>query len=187
MSRLVAFAALSGAALLSSFHLPDDALVTPVLAAASTGASAASGSAADPLASPIFGVTLPPDYRNWPVIAPSHEEGFGELRVIVGNPIAMKAFKDGALPFPDGTVMTKIAWERVQSTEFAPAYIPGKAKTVQVMVKDARRYASTGGWGFGRFIDGKPVDAAQHQTCFACHQANVKDHDFVFTRLGAGL
>jgi hypothetical protein len=50
------------------------------------------------------------------------------------------------------------------------------------MVKDSKRYASTGGWGFGRFINGQPVDEAQHQTCFACHQANVKDHDFVFTR-----
>jgi len=176
MSRLVAFAALSGAALLSSFHLPSESPQSPV-----------SGALAVSLASPIFGVTLPPDYRNWPIIAPSHEEGFGELRVIVGNPIAMKAFRDGVLPFPDGTVMTKIAWERVQSTEFAPAYVPGKAKTVQVMVKDSKRYASTGGWGFGRFIDGKPVDAAQHQTCFACHEANVKNHDFVFTRLGAGL
>lgn len=44
-------------------------------------------------------------------------------------------------------------------------------------------YASTGGWGFGRFIGGVAVDEAQHRTCFACHQALVKDHDFVFTRL----
>jgi Cytochrome P460 len=50
------------------------------------------------------------------------------------------------------------------------------------MVKDSKRYASTGGWGFGRFIDGKPVDEAQHKTCFVCHSALVKDHDFVFTR-----
>jgi len=51
-----------------------------------------------------------------------------------------------------------------------------------VMVKDSKKYAATGGWGFGRFIDGKPVDEAQHRTCFACHQANVKGHDIVFTR-----
>jgi hypothetical protein len=53
---------------------------------------------------------------------------------------------------------------------------------VQVMVKDAKRYAATGGWGFGRFIDGKPVDEAQHQTCFACHEARARNHDYVFTR-----
>jgi hypothetical protein len=51
------------------------------------------------------------------------------------------------------------------------------------MVKDSKKYASTGGWGFGRFINGKPADEAQHQTCFACHQARVQNHDFVFTRL----
>ncbi len=50
------------------------------------------------------------------------------------------------------------------------------------MVKDSKKHALTGDWSFGRFIDGKAVDQAQHETCFACHQANVKDHDFVFTR-----
>jgi hypothetical protein len=53
--------------------------------------------------------------------------------------------------------------------------------------RDAARgiVMSTGGWGFGRFIDGKPVDEAQHESCFACHSKNmtVEDHDFVFTRL----
>jgi hypothetical protein len=42
---------------------------------------------------------------------------------------------------------------------------------VQIMVKDSKKYASTGGWGFGRFIDRKPVDEAQHKTCFPCHEA----------------
>jgi Cytochrome P460 len=46
------------------------------------------------------------------------------------------------------------------------------------MVKDSKKYAATGGWGFGRFIDGKAVDEAQHETCFPCHQ-NVKGHDWV--------
>lgn len=63
------------------------------------------------------------------------------------------------------------------------ASIPGAATTVQVMVKDAKKYAATGGWGFGRFVNGKPVDLAQHQTCFACRQALVKNHDDVFTRM----
>jgi len=70
-----------------------------------------------------------------------------------------------------------------QSPEFASATIPGAATTVQVMVKDSRKYASTGGWGFGRFINGKPVDEAQHRTCFTCHDARAKSHDYVFTRL----
>ena len=52
---------------------------------------------------------------------------------------------------------------------------------VQFMVKDSRKYASTGGWGFAQFNDGKPADEAVHNTCFTCHEA-VKARDFVFTR-----
>ncbi|MEI7874986.1 MAG: cytochrome P460 family protein, partial [Alphaproteobacteria bacterium] len=43
-------------------------------------------------------------------------------------------------------------------------------------------YPATEGWGFGRFVDGQPADEARHQACFACHQAHVKGHDFVFTQ-----
>lgn len=99
----------------------------------------------------------------------------------------MEAYRSDKLSFPDGTVLTKLAWERVPSTELEGAFVPGKARTTQIMVKDSKRYAATGGWGFGRFVNGQPVDATQHETCCACHQANVKGHDFVFTRLGEGL
>ncbi len=134
-------------------------------------------------ASPIFGVTIPPGYRQWELVAPAEEAApLDELRAVVGNKSAIDAYNTGKLPFPDGTVLVKMAWKRVQSPEFASATIPGSATTVQVMVKDARKYAATGGWGFGRFVNGRPADEAQHRTCFACHEAGVKDHDFVFTR-----
>ena len=105
-----------------------------------------------------------------------------ELRVVAGNRIAVRAYAKQELPFPDGTVFVKMAWKRVASPEFAPASIPGAATTVQVMVKDSKKYASTGGWGFGKFVNGQPVEEAQHRTCFSCHAARVKAHDFVFTR-----
>ena len=95
----------------------------------------------------------------------------------------MKAYRLGQLPFPDGAMLVKLAWKRQRSTEFPAATVPGAPTTVQVMVKDSKRYADSGGWGYGRFIDGKPVDAAQHQTCFACHNALVKARDDVFTKL----
>lgn len=140
-------------------------------------------SAADDDSSPIFGVRIPAGYRHWELIAPSHETGsFNELRGILGNPVAMKAYQDGTLPFPDGAILVKLAWKREPSTEFPGAFVPGQATTVQIMVKDSKTYASTGGWGFGRFIDGMAVDRAQHETCFGCHQANVKNHDYVYTR-----
>ena len=134
-------------------------------------------------ASPIFGVKIPAGYRDWVLVAPAQEAApLDELRSVVGNDKALKAYRANSLPFPDGTVLVKLAWKHTASPDFPPASIPGAATTVQVMVKDSRRYAATGGWGFGRFIDGKPVDQAQHETCFACHAARVKDRDYVFTR-----
>jgi Cytochrome P460 len=159
-------------------------LVTGAAAQSAKDVRPTSPSAAisDDKASPIFGVTIPAGYRRWELIAPSHEAPFDELRGILGNAKSMKAYREGTLPFPDGAMLAKIAWKHVPSAEFAGAFVPGPATTVQIMVKDSKKYASTGGWGFGRFINGKPVDEAQHRTCFACHEANVKGHDFVFTR-----
>jgi hypothetical protein len=156
--------------------------------AAAAGTFAVNSSAADDAqtanASPLYGVTIPKGYRQWQLIAPAIEaEPLNELRVVLGNAKAIEAYDKATLPFPDGTILTKLAWKHVQSPEFAAASVPGAATTVQVMVKDSKKYASTGGWGFGRFVNGMPVDLAQHQTCFACHQALVKNHDYVFTRL----
>ncbi|WNL44273.1 cytochrome P460 family protein [Dyella sp. BiH032] len=133
--------------------------------------------------SPVYGVRIPHGYRQWQLIAPAVEAApLNEIRAVLGNEVAIKAYRDGAQPFPDGTVLAKLAWKHVPSPDFAPASIPGAPTTVQFMVKDSKKYAATGGWGFGRFIDGKPADEAQHRTCFACHQALAKGHDYVFTR-----
>ena len=137
--------------------------------------------AADIVAAPT-GVTIPKGYRNWQVIAPSQRDDTDEIRVILGNNIAMKAFRANTLPFPDGTILAKLAWKRAKSTEFDNTFVPGDPVKVEIMVKNSKKYASTGGWGFGRFIDGKPADEKQHATCWPCHVANVKGHDFIFTR-----
>lgn len=108
-----------------------------------------------------------------------------ELRVIVGNSIAIAAYRANTLPFPDGTVLVKLAWRRASSADFASATIPGDPTTVQIMVKNSKRYQTSGGWGYGRFIDGKPADEAQHQTCFACHDARVRSRDYVFTHIAS--
>jgi len=143
-------------------------------------------------ASPIYGVTVPDGYRQWQVVAPSEELGtLDELRIIVGNPIAIDTFRKGTLPFPDGTVLVKVGWKREASaTDDAAlgspmAFVPGvrsQVADVQIMVKDSKKYATTGGWGFGKFLNGKPLDKATHEACFACHAAHVAAHDFVFTR-----
>jgi hypothetical protein len=95
----------------------------------------------------------------------------------------VKAYRAGTQPFPDGAIVAKIAWKHapLPNPPFAGAFVPGAATTVQLMVKDSRKYAATGGWGYGRFIDGKPTDEAEHKTCAPCHQTLAKDQDFLFT------
>ena len=157
--------------------------VASIAASVLVAGSSASDTAATGEPSPIFGVTIPAGYRQWELIAPAQEgEPLNELRAVLGNATALRAYKDGRLPFPDGSILVKLAWKHTQSPDFEPASVPGPATTVQVMVKDSRKYPTTGGWGFGRFIDGKPADEAQHETCFVCHEARVKARDFVFTR-----
>ena len=158
-------------------------LSASVAASVLVAGSQASDTVAPGDPSPIFGVTIPAGYRQWELIAPAQEaEPLNELRAVIGNAAAVRAYKDGRLPFPDGSILVKLAWKHTQSPDFEPASVPGQATTVQVMVKNSVKYATTGGWGFGRFIEGKPVDDAQHETCFPCHEARVKGRDFVFTR-----
>jgi hypothetical protein len=132
--------------------------------------------------SPIFGVTVPPGYRQWQMIAPAHSPPFDELRGVLGNAAAMQAYRAGTLPFPDGTILAKLSWQHVESDEFKGDFVPGAPTTIQFMVKDSKKYTSTGGWGFAKFANGRPVSEKEHSECFACHRAHVKNHDFVFTR-----
>jgi hypothetical protein len=155
-----------------------------MLASASAAPHLAAQTVGGEDASPIYGVRIPDGYRHWELIAVSREaDPLNELRAILGNTVALTAYRAGAISFPDGTILVKLAWKHVPSSTFNGAFVPGSATTVQIMVKDAKKYAATEGWGFGRFINGKPVDEAQHQTCFGCHAAHVKDQDLVFTRL----
>jgi hypothetical protein len=62
----------------------------------------------------------------------------------------------------------------------AQSFVPGAPTNIQFMVKDSKRYAATGGWGFGHFADGKHGDAAFMNSCFTCHE-KAKATDLVFT------
>jgi hypothetical protein len=87
-----------------------------VFAAVAAGAIAAMSLAAGHPddASPIFGIKIPPGYRDWRVISVAHEAGNNnDLRAILGNDIAIKAYRDGKLPFPDGTIIARLAWSYV--------------------------------------------------------------------------
>jgi hypothetical protein len=147
----------------------------------------ASGSS-DAQADPMFGIKIPPGYRDWKLISVAHEEGnLNDLRALLGNDVAIKAYREGKLPFPDGTIIARLAWSHVPSEENnrvfgrTQSFVAGSATNVQFMVKDSVKYAATGGWGFAQFKEGKPADEALLKTCFPCHEP-VKARDFVFTR-----
>src|SRR3979490_2023918 len=88
----------------------------------------------------IFGVRIPAGYRQWELIAPAHDPGLDGLGGLLGNPVAITAYRAGTLPFPDGTVLAKLAWKHVPSADFDGAFAPGPAPTVQFMVQAAKQY-----------------------------------------------
>ena len=140
-------------------------------------------------AAPIFVTQIPPGYRDWKLISVAREEGnLDDIRAILGNDVAIKAYREGKLQFPDGAIIARLAWSYDSSEENnkvfgrPQSFVAGAPKNgVQFMVKDSRKYAATGGWGFAQFDDGKPADEAKLKTCFPCHEP-VKARDFVFTR-----
>lgn len=159
---------------------------------------------ADADASPIYGVKLPAGYRDWKLISVARVgANLKDLRAKLGNDVAIKAYREGKLPFPDGTIIARLAWRQARPDEndemlhrtlekggvspealsklLADSFVAGAPTNVQFMVKDSKKYAATGGWGFAQFNDGKPADEAVHKTCFSCHEP-AKDRDFVFTR-----
>jgi hypothetical protein len=137
---------------------------------------------ADAQAAPIYGVTIPDGYRDWTMISLGAVGGnVNDLRVKLGNIIAIKAYRASKLPFPDGTIIARLAYTKVPSKDLPESFAAGSPTNLEFMIKDSKKYASTGGWGFGQFTNGKPDSEALHKTCFACH-APAKDHDFVFTR-----
>jgi hypothetical protein len=136
------------------------------------------------------GFKIPPGYRDWRLISVAREEGnLNDIRAILGNDAAIKAYREGTRPFPDGAIIARLAWSHDPSEENNRAFgrtqsfVAGPPKNgVQFMIKDSKKYASTGGWGFAHFNDGKLADETFHKTCFSCHEkVKVPDRDFVFT------
>jgi len=140
-------------------------------------------------AAPIFVTQIPDGYREWTFISVAHEEGnLNSFASVLGNDIAIKAYREGTLPFPDGAIIAALHYKFVPSAENNKAFgrdqsfVAGAPTNNQFMIKDSKKYAATGGWGFGHFSnDGKKVDDAFMKTCFPCHQ-KIKERDLVFTR-----
>jgi mono/diheme cytochrome c family protein len=138
-------------------------------------------------------------YESWPVIAVSHNGD--KLAAILGNPEMINAYKAGipgnGKPFPDGSKMAKVHWNgRVDAGEPGAPTVPGTQHDVDFMVKDSKRFADSGGWGYGAFeydtasntftpatLKDKPPQGNDAKCGFACHSV-VKTKDYVFTAYG---
>ena len=141
----------------------------------------------DEKASPNYEIKIPDGYRDWKLISVAHEAGnLNDIRAILGNDVAIKAYRKEKLPFPDGTIIARLAWKYVPSEENnkvfgnEQSFVAGSPTNVQFMVKDSKRYSATGGWGFAQFTNGKPLNEAEPKTCFSCHEP-AKARDFIFT------
>lgn len=131
------------------------------------------------------GITLPEGYKDWRLLSVHQRSDNHTIRAVLGNDVAIKAAREGQTnPWPKGTVLAKMVWKAVKHEKWETALEPGAFVHAEFMIKDAEKYAATGGWGFARWLgqEQKPYgkDANFVQECFGCHTP-VKDNDWVFT------
>jgi hypothetical protein len=134
-------------------------------------------------------------YESWQVVSISEDGPL--IAVVVGNPLMIKAYQDGVPAngkhFPDGAKLAKIHWNPKKLETFPKATVPGTQHDVDFMVKDSKRFADSGGWGYAVFdydtasdtfkpgdLTGKPPQGNDAKCGFACH-TTVKTRDYVFT------
>ena len=137
-------------------------------------------------------------YEAWQTISVSRNEKV--VTTILGNPAMIKAFQSGipgnGKAFPNGAKMAKIHWTPKQNEFFPGTTVPDKLANVDFMVKDSKRFADSGGWGYGVFDYDTLSDAFKPGTLasvppqrndarcgFACH-TQAKSRDYVFTSYG---
>src|SRR5262245_53080369 len=137
-------------------------------------------------------------YEGWQAISISRNERV--MAMTLGNPAMIDAYKAGipanGKPVPDGAKMAKINWTQKPNEFFPDASVPDKLLNVDVMVKDSKRFADSGGWGWAVFdydpasdtfkpgtLAGKPPQGNDAKCGFACH-TEVKSRDYVFTEYG---
>ena len=136
----------------------------------------------------VYVTKIPSGYRDWKVISVAHEAGnLNSLGVVLGNDIAIKAYRDQKLPFPDGSIIAALHYTHSPNDENdkifgqKQSFTPGAPTNIQFMIKDSKKYAATGGWSFGHFgTDGKPGADTLLKTCAPCHA--MASRDGVFTR-----
>jgi hypothetical protein len=131
----------------------------------------------------LNGVAFLPDYKNWKAISSTDRFDNHTMREILGNDVALKAIADGHInPWPDGTAFAKVTW--LQQPDGTGVIHTGAFSQVELMIRDSTKYASTAGWGWGRWrgLDLKPYGKSPAFTreCVGCHTP-VRKNDYVYT------
>ena len=149
-------------------------------------AGAASGDNRTKPAPAPNGIELPAGYKDWRLISVAHRSDKPTMRAVLGNDIAIQAARSGKTnPWPDGAIIAKLVWKNAQHPNWAAATVPGDFVHAEFMLKDSKKYATTGGWGWARWtgMEQKPYGANADftQECVACHQP-MKNNDLVFTK-----
>lgn len=131
-------------------------------------------------------IKYPRGLTNWRVIGSSIRNDNNTQRVILGNSIAIKAARANTnkQQWPEGAILAKLVWKNDVLDTWKAATVPGDFVHAEIMVKNNKKYAATGGWGFARWtgLDLNPHSKDSHaaESCFACHEA-AKDMNYVFT------
>jgi hypothetical protein len=124
------------------------------------------------------------EYIDWRVLSVSHRLDKKYVRSIVGNDVAINAARAGKTqPWPDGSVLAKLSWKEETHPNWPQAVVPGAFVNAEAMIKDSKKFAETGGWGFGHW-EGKSLvmyDKDKSAACFACHMP-MQAHDYVYTQ-----
>jgi hypothetical protein len=137
-------------------------------------------------------------YESWQAVSASVDGDL--LAVTVANPVMIEALRAGipasGKPVPDGAKMAKIHWNPKKLETFPAATVPGTLHDVDFMVKDSKRFADSGGWGYAAFdydaksdtftpgtLSSTPPQGNDAKCGFACHTI-VKSRDYVFTEYG---
>ena len=129
------------------------------------------------------GIQYIPNYQEWSAMSTTDRFDNGSMRIIYANDVAVKAIESGKInPWPDGSIFAKAAWW--QQVEKDGTIRMGNFAQVEFMIKDAKKYAGTDGWGWARWRgdDLKPYGNGVHfdNECTTCHRP-TKKNDYVFT------
>lgn len=122
--------------------------------------------------------------ETWKLVTVRYRKDSNEMRFTYANSTAWEAMKKNQLPFPDGSVFAKVGYKSGIDPAFESSVVPSGARRFQFMVKNAKKYSETDGWGYALFqSDGKLFEGdvkIQTVACHACHKI-VPERNFVFS------